>query len=279
MTKCSPGGCAPARFPAQAGAGEPDAGVGRGAERKVSTIIEARSEPPPHAVSFGEGLGPRRDPERTRRAILEAAVREFATRGIGGARVSRIAETAGVNKRMLYHYFGNKEGLYIAALESVYGAIRERELALDVDRLGPRDGMKALIATVWRHFLEHPEFVSLLNSENLHRARHVAKSSRIRSLQSPLLAMIEKLLARGVAAGLFRPGVDPVQLYLSIAGLCYFYVSNRYTLSVVFERDLMAPRALRRRLTHVTEMVLAYLESRPAAGTRDETASVANPSA
>ncbi|GBD44848.1 HTH-type transcriptional repressor NicS [bacterium HR40] len=224
--------------------------------------IEARSEPDGRAVLYGESLGARRDPERSRRAILEAAVREFASHGIGGARVSRIARAAGVNKRMLYHYFGNKEALYLAALESVYERIRARELALEVDRLGPREAMRALVATVWSHFVEHPEFVSLLNSENLYRARHLRQSARIRGLQSPLVAMLERLLARGVAAGQFRDGVDPVQLYLSIAGLCYFYVSNRFTLSAAFGRDLMEPRALEERLAHVTEMVMAYLERR-----------------
>jgi AcrR family transcriptional regulator len=222
--------------------------------------IEARSEPPPQAVVYGEGLGPKRDRERTRRAILEAAVHEFATRGLGGARVSRIAAAAGVNKRMLYHYFGSKEGLYIAALEQVYSNIRERELALELDRMAPREAMRALVSTVFSHFVDHPEYVSLLNSENLYQARHVAKSPRILSLQSPLLAMLERLLRRGAEAGIFRQDVDPIQFYLSVAGLCYFYVSNRWTLSAIFGRDLMAPKALEARLAHVTEMVLGYLE-------------------
>lgn len=220
----------------------------------------------PHVCAGGSTV--RRDPERTRSTILEAAIREFASFGIGGARVSRIAASAGVNKRMLYHYFGSKEGLYVAALESVYETIRRRELALEVDRLGPREGMRALVRTVWLHFLEHPEFVSLLNSENLHRARHAARSPRIRSLQSPLIDMIGRLLRRGVAHGLFRDGVDPVQLYLSVAGLCYFYLSNRYTLSVAFGRDLMEPAALEAWLAHVIEMVLCYLERRQPCATQ-----------
>lgn len=244
----------------------------------LSMAIEAYSEPPPQAVACGEGLGPKRDPERTRRAILEAAVQEFATYGIGGARVSRIAEAAGVNKRMLYHYFGSKEGLYLAALEQVYASIRARELALDLDHMEPRQGMTALVATVFGHFVEHPEYVSLLNSENLHRARHVAKSPRIRSLQSPLLAMLERLLRRGAEKGIFRRGVDPMQLYLSIAGLCYFYVSNRWTLSFAFGRDLMEPEALRTRLAHVTDMVLGYLEA-PRSGGRGPCEAALRPSA
>ncbi len=203
-----------------------------------------------------------RGPARSRRAILEAALAEFARHGYGGARVSRIAHTAGVNKRMLYHYFGNKEALYLAALESAYETIRARELALDVERLEPRQAVRALVRTIWSHFLDHPEFVSMLANENLNRARYIVRSAVIPGLQPPLIALIERLLARGVAAGLFRRDADPLQLYLSIAGLCFFYFSNHRTLSVIFRRDFMAEEALAIRLEHVTEMVLSYLEAR-----------------
>ncbi len=199
--------------------------------------------------------------ERSRRAILEAALAEFARHGFGGARVSRIAEAAGVNKRMLYHYFGNKEALYLAALERTYETIRARELALDVERLEPREAVRALVRTIWTHFLAHPEFVSMLANENLNRARYIVRSAVIPRLQPPLIALIERLLARGAAAGLFRRDADPLQLYLSIAGLCFFYFSNHRTLAVIFRRDFMAEEALRDRLEHVIEMVLAYLET------------------
>ncbi len=200
-------------------------------------------------------------PARSRRAILEAALAEFARHGFGGARVSRIAEAAGVNKRMLYHYFGNKEALYLAALERAYETIRARELALDVERMEPREAVRALVRTIWSHFLEHPEFVSMLANENLSRARYIVRSKVIPGLQPPLIARIERLLARGAAAGLFRRDADPLQLYLSIAGLCFFYFSNHRTLSVIFRRDFMAEEALATRLEHVIEMVLSYLEA------------------
>ena len=199
-------------------------------------------------------------PARSRRAILEAALAEFARHGYGGARVSRIAEAAGVNKRMLYHYFGNKEALYLAALERAYETIRARELALDVERMEPREAVRALVRTIWSHFLEHPEFVSMLANENLSRARYIVRSRVIPGLQPPLIARIERLLARGAAAGRFRRDADPLQLYLSIAGLCFFYFSNHRTLSVIFRRDFMAEEALATRLEHVIEMVLSYLE-------------------
>ncbi len=198
--------------------------------------------------------------ERSRRAILEAALAEFARYGFGGARVSRIAEAAGVNKRMLYHYFGNKEALYLAALERTYETIRARELALDVERLEPREAVRALVRTIWTHFLAHPEFVSMLANENLNRARYIVRSAVIPRLQPPLIALLERLLARGAAAGLFRRDADPLQLYLSIAGLCFFYFSNHRTLAVIFRRDFMAEEALAARLEHVTEVVLSYLE-------------------
>ena len=200
-------------------------------------------------------------PARSRRAILEAALAEFARHGFGGARVSRIAEAAGVNKRMLYHYFGNKEALYLAALERAYETIRARVLALDVERMEPREAVRALVRTIWSHFLEHPEFVSMLANENLSRARYIVRSKVIPGLQPPLIARIERLLARGAAAGLFRRDADPLQLYLSIAGLCFFYFSNHRTLSVIFRRDFMAEEALATRLEHVIEMVLSYLET------------------
>jgi len=215
-----------------------------------------------------EGCACRRDPERTRAAILEAAIAEFASRGLGGARVSRIAERACTNKRMLYHYFGNKEALYLAALEAVYETIRSKELALDLDHMAPDEGMRALVRTLWEQFREHPEFISLLNSENLHRARYLARSKRVPALQSPLVAMIARLLRRGAEAGIFRDGIDPAQLYLSIASLAYFYFSNRHTLAISFGIDLLDEEALDRRLAHITELVMRYLDARGEASPR-----------
>ena len=201
----------------------------------------------------------RRDPERTRDLILEAALAEFSTKGLGGARVDEIAARAGINKRMLYHYFGNKEALFLAALERVYETIRNAEAALDLQHLEPLAGMRRLVDFTWRHFTEHPEFVTMLNSENLHRARHLRRSGKIRALHSPLIAMLDDLLRRGAAAGVFRAGVDPVQFYISIASLGYFYFSNIHTLSTIFGRDLTSPAELEARHRHMMEVVLGYL--------------------
>jgi AcrR family transcriptional regulator len=211
----------------------------------------------PKAAKTAERV--RRDPERTRARILEAARVEFARRGLGGARVDQITARAGSNKRMIYYYFGNKEALFLAALESAYEHIRKAEQSLKLTDLDPEEGMRRLVRFTWKYYLAHPEFITLLNSENLHRARHLKKSKEIRVLHSPLVAMLEVLLQRGQRAGVFRRGVDPVQLYISIAALGYFYLSNNYTLTTIFGRDLMRPQALKQRLAHMTALVLGYL--------------------
>src|SRR4051812_8387849 len=192
----------------------------------------------------------------TRQKILDAALAEFAHHGLGGARVDRIAQRAGANKRMLYYYFGDKEGLFLAALENRYEHIRSAEQALDLEHRDPREALKRLVEFTWRYYLEHPEFMTLLNSENLHKGRHVRNSRRVRELHSPLVETLRAILRRGATQGLFRKGVDPVQLYISIAGEGYFYLSNRYTLSRIFDRDLMAPRALAGRSRHIRDMIL-----------------------
>jgi AcrR family transcriptional regulator len=197
-----------------------------------------------------------RDPDRTRARILDAATREFARHGLGGARVDRIAERAGANKRMLYYYFGSKESLFLAALEASYAQIRNAERTLDLEHRDPREALRRLVEFTWTYYLEHPEFMTLLNSENLHKGRHVRRSRRLREMHSPLVETLRAVLRRGARQGLFDRGIDPVQLYISIAGEGYFYLSNRYTLSRIFGRDLMAPRALAARARHVTQTIL-----------------------
>lgn len=211
----------------------------------------------------GPGRFPR-DPDQTRTRILQAATQEFHRYGLGGARVDRIAEAAGVNKRMLYYYFGSKDDLFLAVLEAVYEQIRGEERALELDRRDPVEAVAQLVSFTWHYYLRHPEFLTLLNSENLHEARHLKRSSHVRSLHSPFVRMLADVLDRGREAGVFREGVDPIQLYISLAGLCYFYLGNRHTLAAIFDRDLMAADALATRLDHVIGFVLGYLTN-PAA--------------
>ena len=200
-----------------------------------------------------------RDAERSRQSILLAGRDEFAQHGLGGARMDRIAARADVNKRLIYYYFASKDELFQAVLESTYAHIRQAEQQLRLTELNPVDGVRRLIEFTWRYYLEHPEFITLLNSANLHRARHLDTPERVREMNSPLIQTLREILERGCAAGLFRGGVDPVQLYISIAGLAYFYLSNNPTLSAILGRDLMAPKARNERLSHMTDVILGYV--------------------
>jgi len=201
----------------------------------------------------------RRDPAKNQERILNAATAEFARYGLGGARVDRIAERAGANKRMLYYYYGNKEALFLAVMEASYERIRSAERSLKLGEIDPEEGIRRLVEFTWAYYLKNPEFLTLLNSENLHKARNIKRSKNIPAMHSPFVATIEDLLKRGVRAGQFRRGVDAVQLYISIASLSYFYQSNRHTLSTVFARDLFSPRNRAERLKHMVELVLGYL--------------------
>jgi AcrR family transcriptional regulator len=170
---------------------------------------------------------------------------------------------------MIYYYFGDKERLYIAVLEETYTAIRTAEIGLKLTDRDPVQGMRELIEFTWQYFIDHPEFLSLLATENFNRARYLKNSRRIRELHSPLVGIITVLLERGVQQGVFRTGVDPVQLYISIASLGFFYLSNRHTLSTIFGQDLTAPDKLATRGKHIVEVIFEYLapeapEGRPA---------------
>ena len=217
----------------------------------TASALKAASKP---------GKTPARNPDRTRAAILAAATREFTAHGLAGARVDGIAEQSGVNKRMIYHYFGDKEGLYLAVLEDIYAGIRTAEIGLRLDDREPAEGMRELVLFTWDYFLEHPEFLSLLATENLHKAVHLKRSKKVLELHSPLIGMLSRLLRRGEAMKVFRAGVDPVQLYISIAALGFFYLSNRHTLSTIFERDLDSRANLRTRRDHIVDVVLAYVK-------------------
>ncbi|MDZ4360583.1 MAG: TetR/AcrR family transcriptional regulator [Variovorax sp.] len=210
--------------------------------------------------SLPETLEPRsRDADRSQLAILASARDEFAARGLAGARMDSIAERAGLNKRLIYYYFGSKDDLFLAVLERVYADIRAAEQRLHLDEIEPVEAIRQLVSFTWHYYLEHPEFITLLNSENLHGASHLKRSDRIQEMNSPLVQLLATVLERGKKDDLFRAGVDPVQLYISIASLCYFYLSNNHTLSAIFGRDLRAPKAMAQRLSHMTDLVLGYV--------------------
>jgi AcrR family transcriptional regulator len=201
----------------------------------------------------------KRDAERTSAAILDAATQEFMEKGFGGARIDAIAARAKINKRMLYHYFGDKEALYVAVLESAYVAIRTAEHGLRLTERGPAQAMRELALFTWQYFLDHPEFLSLLATENLHKAAYLKRSARIFDLHSPLVDTIRGLLARGAQEGVFRADADPVRVYMSIASLGFFYLSNRHTLSVIFGRNLARAEETAAWGEHIVTVVLSYL--------------------
>lgn len=202
-----------------------------------------------------------RDAEATKARILKAAQNEFAKNGFGGARVDVIADKATANKRMLYHYFGSKEKLFQTVLENAYIHIRAAEQKLHLDHLPAKEALERLVSFTWEYYLKHPEFITLVNSENLHRAKHLKKSEVLKTYSRRFVSMVDEILQRGVASGDFRAGVDPVQLNLTIAAIGYYYLTNRYTGSILFERDLMSKEALEERLKFNVDTILRLVSA------------------
>lgn len=207
-----------------------------------------------------------RNPEGTTRAILAAAREEFVEHGLDGARVDRIAERAGANKRLLYHYVGNKDALYSRVLHDAYQDIRAGEEGLHLEDLPPDQGMARLVGFTFDHFRTNPWFLRLVSIENLMRARTVIGFADTGGLRSHTIQQMSRLLKRGEASGLFRAGVDPVQLYISIAGLSWMYFSNMHTLAVVFGRPLDSDAALAERRAHAIDVILSFLCRKKVAG-------------
>ena len=207
----------------------------------------------------GDTAPQRRDPVATRKKLLTAARLEFARHGFAGARVDEIAMSAGVNKQLVYHYFGDKDALYLAVLEWVYEDIREQERRLNLEGLPPEKAIRRLIEASFDHLAANPDFIVLLNDENRGGARHVRGSTRLEAMHSPLVKSVSHILHEGVRAGVFRKGIDPVQLYISIAGLSYFFFSNTPTLSAIFGKDLSSRAARQARRRHVVDLVMHAL--------------------
>jgi AcrR family transcriptional regulator len=217
--------------------------------------------PPDDPRAVAEAAAPRRarDADQTRRDILAAAAAEFSEKGYAGGRVDDIAARTRTTKRMIYYYFGGKEGLYAAVLEEAYGGMRDAEGALRLDELPPLEAVRRLVETTFDHHAAHPEFVRLVSGENIEAARTVAASPTIRARNAAVVGAVAALLRRGEAEGAFRPGVDPLDLHMLISGFCFYRVSNRHTLRAIFGEDPTAPERAEAHRRMVVEAVLRFL--------------------
>lgn len=213
-----------------------------------------------------------RNAKRMRQEILDAAIGEFAAKGVGGARIDAIASQYGGSKNMIYHYFKSKDGLFAAVLEKIYSTIRERQHDLEVKMQDPIAGIRALVAFTIEVFDEHPEYVSLLHSENIEKAKHIKNSRKIVVMYDPLLSTINDLLKRGAATGIFRKRVSAMDLYICITAMAAYPISNRYTLSTIFGVDIHAPARRKLRARQIADMVIAYLTA-PGSNSRGQAAS------
>jgi AcrR family transcriptional regulator len=201
------------------------------------------------------------DADQTRNNILEVAAREFADKGLDGARIDEIAEKTNSSKRMIYYYFGGKDELYRSVLERSYAGIRESEMAANFETLPALDAMRAHIEQSFDYQNSHPEFARLVMNENIHRAEHLKHVDGIKDRNKMVIASLKKIIDKGVAEGSLRSDVDPVDLHMTISALCIFNVSNRYTFSTIFNRDIGAPKALVKRRAQVVDLILGWVRN------------------
>lgn len=199
------------------------------------------------------------DPERTQADILRVAEVEFGEKGLAGARIDEIAEATRTSKRMIYYYFGSKEGLYLAVLEEAYRRVRDIESHLKLQDLEPEEALRRLVAFTFDHHLDHENYIRLVMSENIHRGQYLAQSPRIQELNVPAIAAIRNLYERGIAAGVFRKGLDPVDIHASISALSFFNVSNRHTFGLIFKIDMGSRAYIAQRRDNVVEMIVRFM--------------------
>ncbi len=199
------------------------------------------------------------DPERTKANILEVATHEFSEKGLAGARIDVIAEATRTSKRMIYYYFESKEGLYVAVLEEAYRRIREIEARLQLDDLSPEDALRKLVGFTVDYQLANPDFIRLVMTENIHRGEYIARSKAIQKLNVPAIGAVGKVYERGLASGVFRAGIDPIDLHMSISALSFFNVANKHTFSVIFKRELESPAAVVARRDSIVEMIVRFV--------------------
>ncbi len=229
--------------------------------KKPESAAKPRPRGRPSAASAAEGQIETRtnDPERTMADILAVATQEFSEKGLAGARIDVIAEAMRTSKRMIYYYFGSKEGLYIAVLEAAYRRIREIERELHLEDLPPEDALRRLVGFTVDYQLANPDFIRLVMNENMHRGEYLKRSKVIHKLNVPAIEGLRSVLERGQKAGVLRAGIDPVDLHMSISALSFFNTANRHTFSLIFKRDLESSAALIARRDSIVEMVVRFV--------------------
>lgn len=219
------------------------------------TTARVRAKEPPRESSRTN------DPERTKANIMEVATAEFGEKGLAGARIDEIAAATQTSKRMIYYYFGSKEGLYLAVLEESYRRVRDIESELHLQDLEPEVALRRLVAFTFDHHLNNENYIRLVMSENINRGQYLAQSKRIQDLNVPAIAAIRDLYERGLRKGVFRPGLDPVDIHASISALSFFNVSNRHTFGLIFKLDTHSTAYIAQRRESVVEMVVRFMRN------------------
>jgi AcrR family transcriptional regulator len=220
-----------------------------------------RGEPRARAGVRHAAMRKPKSPAANRARMLAAAIDEFAARGFKGASMDAIAARTHTTRALINYYFGSKEKLYLAVLEQVYAEIREAEGRLDLDHLQPAEAVRRIVEFTYGYYVAHEGFVRLVVAENQARGRHLRKSRAMRTLNRPIIERLSEVIARGQAQGLFRPGIDPVEVHKAIAALGIFNVANQYTFGAIFQRDMGARGDVARRCEIVAEMILGYLKT------------------
>jgi AcrR family transcriptional regulator len=204
------------------------------------------------------------DPEGTRRNIVEIATDEFADKGFSGARIDDIAARTNTSKRMIYYYFGDKEGLFVEVLEQAYSRIRQIEATLELDHIEPESALRALVGFTFDYQNANENFIRLVMVENIHKGIHLARSRIIEEMNLSAITTLRDIYRRGRMAGVFRDGIDEVDLHMSVSALCFFNVANRATFSRIFKREMATPDALARRREIVIDTIIRYVRKMPA---------------
>jgi AcrR family transcriptional regulator len=228
----------------------------------MNELVHARARKalaPPTSAAPKRAATRTNDPERTKANILQVAEAEFGEKGLAGARIDEIAAATKTSKRMIYYYFGSKEGLYLAVLEESYRRVRDIEAELHLQDLEPEQALRRLVAFTFDHHLNHENYIRLVMSENINRGQYLAQSPRIQELNVPAISAIKNLYQRGVKQGVFRPGLDPVDIHASISALSFFNVSNRHTFGLIFKLDMRSAAYIAHRRDNVVEMIVRFV--------------------